>query len=601
MGGMKAILPIALVLAALPATAASAAPYRVYGCDGPDDEPLSMHAFSTYELPEGSMNHDDHCRGGDDAAYFEWAGRTAMPSEQAGGWALAAPQGTSLTALRWRGSISGVTGTGVRVEIDTDAGAVGLWSSDLEQDTRSFALPPGTRNVVLRQECRAVMCVTGAGPARTTIRALTATLDDESAPTAAGVAGGLAEPGTKHGTDTLTLAAADAGSGLASAALYVDGATTGARTVALGCTPLEKDAHGFTDARPCPPAAGVELAWATGDVRDGAHAVRAVVADAAGNARTVFGPVTVTTDNAPPAAGRVDVSGVRRVAETLTATAVGFDGQDVAYGYAWQRCAAECEDIEGASRRTYALTAADAGLRVRAVVAATDRGGTTRVASAPGDAIEPAPAATPAPTAAPAPVPAAAPPALVPTGPAAIAPPLARPRVTLSRRTIRSAYGRRIEIRGRVADARGAAIAGATLDVRAVTRVPGARERREGGIGTAADGRFTYVAPAGASRDLRIGGATVTLFVRAAGTLKARRHGRTVALSGRLAGGHVPRGGVLVEIRGAGLTRTDAHGRFALRYRGRRLSFRAVARKDSSWPFVAGAFATSRIPRPGAP
>ena len=33
------------------APAAHAAPYRVYGCHGPDDEPLSMHAFATYEVP----------------------------------------------------------------------------------------------------------------------------------------------------------------------------------------------------------------------------------------------------------------------------------------------------------------------------------------------------------------------------------------------------------------------------------------------------------------------------------------------------------------------------------------------------------------------
>ena len=86
----------------------------------------------------------------------------------------------------------------------------------------------------------------------------------------------------------------------------------------------------------------------------------------------------------------------------------------------------------------------------------------------------------------------------------------------------------------------------------------------------------------------------MTLLVRAAGTLHASRRGRVVTLSGRLRGGHVPRGGVLVEVSANGrivaLVRTDGHGAFRTRYtaaRATKLRFRARARSDSSWPFLA--------------
>jgi hypothetical protein len=607
---MKAILPILFLLALAPP--ASAAGYRVYGCDGPDGRARPVQPFASFEVPADSMNHDDLCQTGADAAYFEWAPGIAMPAGRRGGWRLDAPAGAYFSQLRWHGSASGITGTGIRVEVarGDDGATMWEWSADLARDTRELLLPAGTTSVVLRQACRAVVCATGAAPARTTAGALSATLEDVSPPVGSGIAGSLTAPGARHGAAGLTFAAADAGSGLAKAMLRVDGAASPARTATLdaSCRPLPGDPVGFDSPQPCARAADAELTWATAGARDGAHSVSAVVEDAAGNARTVLGPVTVTTDNAPPVAGLVAVSGVRRVPETLTATASGFDGQAVEYAFGWQRCASDgsgCVDV--GSGRAYALTAADAGRRVRAVVAATDLGGTTKVASDPlaGGVIEPqpapAPAATPTATPSPSATPAATPSPVTAAPPALVPAPVFPARVTTSRRTIRTAYGRRVEIRGRV-ERGGAPLPGATLDVGARPRARGARERREGGAGTAADGRFTYVAPAGPSRDLRIAAtaaaaastsATVTILVRAAGTLAAHRRGRVVTLSGRLRGGHVPRGGVLVEIvagrRTAALVRTDARGAFTARCRTARATrFRAVARGDTSWPFVAG-------------
>lgn len=604
---MKRILPIAgltLVLAA-PAHAGS---YHVYGCHGPEGQARTLRPFADFEWPANTMNHDDACRQDAGLASFEWPPATLVASGQRGGYRLDAPAGTVLTALGWRGSIGGIgPASGLRTEIArADDGAV-LWdfSSDFGTDQRNFELPAGTSSIVLRQACRAILCATAGVPARTTISSLTVRLADTAPPTAGPLDGTLTAGGTHHGDAGVAFSAADAGAGLARALLEVDGvARVRQLDTSLDCTPLPGDPRGYGSAQPCARSAPVELTWPTASVRDGTHTVSAKLEDAAGNVSTVFGPVTVTTDNEPPRPGTVTLT---RAGATLTAAPAGFAGQDVTYAYRWQRCDPVCEDVAGAGHARYTPGPGDT---VRAIVAATDLGGTTTVPSAT-ITTAPAPAATPTPAptivAAPAPAaPLAAPPAPSPApSPAPACPPArgevaysasARPaapacvRVSLSRRTIKLRYGRRVEIRGRVTTPAGAPLAGATLDVSARVRRPGAATRRVGGVGSARDGRFTYVAPAGPSRDLTIGGRTVSLLVSATGTFNVTRHGVRVRFSGRIRGGNVPRGGVLVEIRGSkgavALTRTDGHGLYRVTTKATRQSFRARARKDSSWPFA---------------
>ena len=165
---MKSILPIAAA-AQVVLAAAHAAPYRVYACDGPDDGPLSIRPFEDFETPASTMNHDDYCREPNGSALFEWAAG-ALPADRAGGYRLRASSETPMTELRWAGGVTGVSGSGARVEIDTDRGLVAAWTADLQVDTRIFALPSGTTTVELRQVCRSLFCT---GPVRTTIYALT--------------------------------------------------------------------------------------------------------------------------------------------------------------------------------------------------------------------------------------------------------------------------------------------------------------------------------------------------------------------------------------------------------------------------------------------
>ncbi|WP_028063178.1 hypothetical protein [Solirubrobacter soli] len=566
---MKRILPIAVLVSLALATPARAGTYQVHGCDGPDGSARGMAPWRPFDIPHPSMHHEESCQTAADLALFGWEPGALVPGYQRGGWRLDAPAGTTIAELLWRGGASGISHTGVRVEVATGDDGATVWDSgiDFGIDLRRFALPSGARTLVVRQACRQVLCEIGTQPARTTTLAVWATLDDAVAPTAGGFAGTLTGPGALHGTAGLTFGAADVGSGVRRAALVVDGVS---RWVPVdSCAPLPGSTRAYDSPSPCPPAAPADLSFATAGVQDGPHTVSATVEDAAGNVSTVFGPVTVTTDNAPPSPGSVRVTSA---GTTLTATPSGFAGQDATYAYRWQRCEPECSDIDGATRARYT---AGAGETVRAVIAATDLGGTTTAHSAPVTLDRAAPA--PAPGAAPA-------------APAPAAPACACPRVMLAQRTISLAYGKRAEISGRVAGLDGSPVGGATLDVSARIRVPGAVASWVGGVGSARDGRFTYVAPAGPSRDVTIGGRTVTLLVIASGTFKAKRQGSRVRFSGRLRGGHIPAGGVLVEIRGSkgavAVATANRSGVYRVTTKATRQTFRARARKESSWPFV---------------
>jgi hypothetical protein len=100
-------------------------------------------------------------------------------------------------------------------------------------------------------------------------------------------------------------------------------------------------------------------------------AVTAKYANAiAGHIGTQLVPVGV----APPT-----VTGTAQQGQTLTATPGTWSAADATVGYQWQRCdaaGANCAAVPGATTSTYAVTAADVGTTLRAVVTATNRFGT---------------------------------------------------------------------------------------------------------------------------------------------------------------------------------------------------------------------------------
>ena len=182
-------------------------------------------------------------------------------------------------------------------------------------------------------------------------------------------------------------------------------------------------------------------------------------------------------------------------------------------------------------------------------------------------------------------------------------------------RTLAIAYGARPAIRGRLTHPDGAPVGGAAIGL--FTRTLGrGRAVDAGGMRTRPDGAFTLVVRAGLPSSLlelrsRSGGARATLHlrVRAGLTLRARRRGRLVLLSGGLRGRPLPRAGKLVELQartraGRWLTfrtvRADARGRFRTRYRLRTrrpatFALRARSRASGDYPYATGSSGRVRV------
>ena len=188
------------------------------------------------------------------------------------------------------------------------------------------------------------------------------------------------------------VSARDEGGGVYERALDLDGhRLTTARLCATVPSTIGAQRH-VTSRVPCPLDAPATVPLDTRTLADGAHTLVAARAeDVAGNARTATARVVV--DNLPPRPGTVTLAG--DPSEALTAQPSGFSGEDMTYDYRWERCDdAGCTEIGGAVSRTYGVRPRDAGHRLRAVVIATDGGGSVRVSSQPSEPI-PAPAAAP--------------------------------------------------------------------------------------------------------------------------------------------------------------------------------------------------------------
>src|SRR5215210_2009973 len=108
---------------------------------------------------------------------------------------------------------------------------------------------------------------------------------------------------------------------------------------------------------------------------------------ASGSAPGQEPPVNVT----PPT-----ISGTAAVGKTLTAAPGVWSGKWLQYAYQWRRCdssGATCGTISGATATTYALSAVDAGARLRVTVIATNRNGSAAATSAATAAVAAAPTA----------------------------------------------------------------------------------------------------------------------------------------------------------------------------------------------------------------
>lgn len=220
------------------------------------------------------------------------------------------------------------------------------------------------------------------------LRNIVAVLEDISEPVLFGP--GLPAT-TVRGVTPIFYNASDAGSGIASATLIVDGTEL----------PSVPDLNGGRCQRPykfllpCRLNVSASLPLDTTSLSEGQHEVRIAVVDAAGQ-RTVSAPVTFTVRNAPTNTRPPQISGLAKVGAQLTATSGEWAGAPTAFVYQWFRCPAAvtsaadtsgCAVIAGATGQSYAPTEDDVSQRTLVQVTATNAKGSASDISDPSDIV----------------------------------------------------------------------------------------------------------------------------------------------------------------------------------------------------------------------
>ena len=142
-------------------------------------------------------------------------------------------------------------------------------------------------------------------------------------------------------------------------------------------------------------------------VRSGLLAVVFVVAFVAAVAEPVHSAFTARTGSAaqfeavslfaPRNVTEPRISGTAREGQTLTVDVGTWVRGNVATSVQWQRCAASCSDVSGATSTSYVVRSADVGLGVRVEVTATNATGKRTVATEVTTAVAPGPPVNTAP------------------------------------------------------------------------------------------------------------------------------------------------------------------------------------------------------------
>ena len=470
---------------------------------------------------------------------------------------------------------------------------------------------------------------------------------DEAAPTDVQVTGPLASAGTVHDEDlVLNLSASDPdGLGVYRAQFLVDGqkADEGVFTdnggKCVDVDPANANPYEFASGHPCPLVAPTRT-FEPSNLPEGAHNLRVRVEDAAGNSVVALDRnVTIDLIAAPTSTSAPLVGGTAESGRSLMADPGTWDvhgGPAVSFAYAWERCDAagtSCAPVAGAGSSLYDLGAGDVGKRLRAIVTATNSEGSTQAVSAMTPVVGGTASGGGADTTqggggtglpgvqdtlGPDPRPSGTPNGLNATEKVT----LSAFESTTERRHVRIRYGRPLAVSGRLVAPGGLPVAGARLEVLTKHRRPGAAMAHQGDVLTGADGRFTYLAPAGPSRTIRIGyrarvgdvtfARTTDVDVRVVASVafklshKRLRNGQTLRYVGRLRGPGTGHRFVEVQVRNGRAwqivcsVRTDSKGAFACAHRFRRTyrsttyAFRARVRKQSGLAYEPGASALRR-------
>jgi hypothetical protein len=111
--------------------------------------------------------------------------------------------------------------------------------------------------------------------------------------------------------------------------------------------------------------------------------VRVTATNDGGSTTATSAATGVVVPRAPANTAPPSITGSATAGSTLTASPGAWSNAPTSFAYAWQRCAADCAPIAGATGSTYVATGADAGHRLRVAVTAANAGGDAVAMSAP--------------------------------------------------------------------------------------------------------------------------------------------------------------------------------------------------------------------------
>jgi hypothetical protein len=306
LGALLLVAPFALG----PVDTAAAGSYWVHSCRTPGGGPAGFDGwrFTSSDSAVTSAGHDCPRRYG----WIRLNGDVQHRHGQFARWTFQVPADTSVSAYRVFRSFSSA---GRVPAYYSNASYVGAgetlqercWGDegcyDMGSHTNPLTPAPferslvGADRLVLAVGCAGdppAACAAGA-PIELRLHRVDVRLEDGQPPTITSPPSGpfLAADRPLTGEQQITLGAQDRGGGVHQVHVEVDGAirATSILDAAGGAC-----AAPFTRAVPCPLAAAGTVSFDTAALPDGAHQLRVLVADAAGNV-TPWGPVPVVTDN----------------------------------------------------------------------------------------------------------------------------------------------------------------------------------------------------------------------------------------------------------------------------------------------------------------
>jgi hypothetical protein len=627
---LAGVLCVALGLAGNP-PAAAANQLTVFSCHDPAGNGVGHDGWVMNRTADVDMSLTDSCTAGRQGSLNLELG--ANPSGYANAarveWLFSAPPWASIASYQVAllGSYS-IVGTGAGMgqdwiaasdETDPNYDYRNLGSAALGAYTVRRTPPTSPATVILNASCdgQAGGCAANAIVSRLAVSSTSIVLNDPTSPTVTGLVGPLVSGTPLAGSVDASFDAADSGPGVYSARLVIDGATTPSSIIDTNngwCVNQGQTSDGtrsFDHPNPCPSHASGTISLDSASLADGLHAVKLLVDDASGNSTTAYN-ATVTTHNAPTEtrapsiAAEADTVGSVLSADPGAWTVPAGAGT-IGYGYEWQQCDTQgnaCQMIPGAGGASYTVAVADTGHTLRVKVTASDNDGLTTATSNTTSSVVGLASVLQAPLA-----------AAIPGSPNGAGADRGA-RLTLNGPTsMKRGYVRRaITITGRLTQAAGQPIAGATLQVLQQS-ADTAAQQPIGQARTDGSGSFTVAVAPGPSRSIEIAyrafsgdagwaaSATVRESIAAGvGLNVSPRYTSSrgmITLSGRVYG--VPRRGVIVSLlvyyRGQWepfrTPRTNPAGRFSVAYQFQgatgRFPFRAeVLGGQARFPYEQG-------------